>query len=66
MKHHKEHHKHHEMIDNRHVHSSRMEGISRVMQRKGDLHKGQGGKMGMKPEEEAHWRRGDSLTPRGA
>lgn len=43
------------------------EGIKRVLQRKGDMVKGQGGKMGMGHGRESHFeRRGDNLTPRRA
>ena len=52
------------MIDNRKVNDNHQEGIERVKQRKGDMMKGQGGKMGNKPEEKANWRREGSLTPR--
>lgn len=59
------HDKHHsQMIDNRTVHDNHQEGIGRVTQRKGDLKKGQGGRMGENLDK-AHWRRTDaSLTPR--
>lgn len=54
-----------ELIDNRKIHSTRQEGISRVIQRKGEMdQKCQPGKMSGKPTEKAQWRRGDSLTPR--
>jgi hypothetical protein len=53
------------MIDNRMVNSTRQKGIERVMQ-KGKTQTGEPGKMSGKPKEKAHWRRGDSLTPRGA
>lgn len=61
-------HKHHKgaMIDNRMVHDNHQEGIGRVMQRKGDLKPGQGGKMGH-AKEKAHWKRPNSAgTPRPA
>ena len=55
------------MIDNRKVNDNHQGGIERVKQRKGDMHKGQGGKMENKPKEHANWRRsGSSLTPRRA
>jgi hypothetical protein len=56
------------MIDNRMVKDSHQEGISRVMQRKGEEGpKAQSGKMGMKGSSESNWKRGgDSLTPRKA
>ena len=55
------------MIDNKHVNSTRQKGIERVCQKKGDLKKGQGGKMTNAPKEEAHWKRsGTKLTPRQA
>jgi hypothetical protein len=58
---------HKEMMDNRKVHDNHQQGIERVKQRKGDMHKGQGGKMHERPSEQAHWsRKGDSLTPRRA
>jgi hypothetical protein len=53
------------MIDNRRVKDSHQEGIERVKQRQ-EMPKGEPGKMSGKPKEKAHWRRGDSLTPRGA
>jgi hypothetical protein len=50
------------MMDNRMVKEDHQQGIARVMQRKGDLKKGQGGKMGH--VEEAHWRRANAaMTP---
>lgn len=58
------------MIDNRRVKDSHQEGISRVLQRKGELPKGNGhcsGKMGERGGSESHFKReGDSLTPRKA
>lgn len=55
------------MIDNKHVKEDHQEGIKRVMQRKGDMMKGQGGKMRNAPSEQAHWKRsGGKLTPRQA
>lgn len=54
-----------EMIDNRMVKDSHQEGISRVLQRKGDMKVGQGGKMGCKGGSEKNFRRsGEGLTPR--
>ena len=53
------------MIDNKKVNENHQQGIERVKQRKGDLMKGQQGKMGM--GDKANWKReGDSLTPRKA
>lgn len=55
------------MIDNRMVHDTHQEGISRVLQRKHDRRdvEGHHGKMGH--GDKAHWsRRGDTLTPRKA
>jgi len=53
-------------IDNRKVKDDHQEGISRVLMRKGDLKKGQGGKMHAGGNE-ANWKRsGGSLTPRKA
>ena len=53
------------MIDNRKVKESHQKGIESKKQRKGDLMKGQGGKMGK--VEQAHWKRsGDKMTPRKA
>lgn len=53
------------MIDNKKGKVSRQAGIERVKQRKGDLQKGQGGKMSAKGN--ANWKRsGGSLTPRKA
>lgn len=65
------HHKKHEHMHGMH-HEGRTNGfgagISRVMQRGHDkMDKGQGGKMSAtKGVSEAHWKRGDSLTPRKA
>ncbi len=53
------------MMDNKMVKENHQQGIERVMQRKGDMQKGQGGKMGM-GKMEPHWKRGGSLTPREA
>lgn len=53
------------MIDNKHVKESHQEGIKRVLQRKGDLMKGQGGKMHNAPKEQARWGR-ESSTPKSA
>lgn len=56
-----------EMIGNRKVQVTRKEGIKRVMQRKGDLKPGQGGKMSNSPKEKANWKRPDNTnTPVGA
>lgn len=54
----------HEMIDNRKVKDSHQEGISRVVQRKGEGGRvGEPGKMSGKGH--ANWKRsGESLTPR--
>lgn len=54
------------MIDNRMVKDNHQEGISRVMQRKGDLMKGQGGKMGEHGKGMGWKRSSDPLTPRKA
>jgi len=55
------------MMDNRKVKDDHQEGIARVIQRKGDLEVGQGGKMNMKPKEKANWKRPNSAaTPRKA
>ena len=55
------------MIDNRKVQVTRKEGIKRVLQRKGDLKEGQGGKMHNRPEEKARWKRPDNTkSPVGA
>lgn len=54
-----------EMIDNRMVKEDHQEGIGRVLQRKGDLKKGQGGKMHCHTSSESNFKRsGESLTPR--
>jgi hypothetical protein len=53
------------MIDNKRVNENHQQGIERVKQRKGDMMKGQGGKMNNAPKEQAHWRR-DTRTPKGA
>lgn len=52
------------LIDNRKVHDNHQEGISRVIQRKGESGRvGQSGKMEGKGH--ANWKRGgESLTPR--
>jgi hypothetical protein len=56
-----------EMKDNHKVHSNHQKGIERVKQRKGDMEKGQGGKMGDKGASEKHWKRPNSAaTPRHA
>jgi hypothetical protein len=55
------------MNDNRMVNDEHKEGIKRVMQRKGEMKKGQGGHMASKPREHAEWRRPNSAsTPRKA
>ena len=56
------------MIDNRHVSENHQEGIRRVLQRKGDMEVGQGGKMEKSPREKANWRRPEhgATTPRRA
>lgn len=54
------------MIDNRKVEVTRKEGIGRVLQRKGDMQKGQSGCMG-ENRGKADWKRSDTkLTPREA
>jgi hypothetical protein len=56
----------HGMIDNTKVNENHQGGIERVIQRKGDMEVGQGGKMG-KAEEKANWKRpNDANTPRKA
>ncbi len=55
-----------EYADNRMVSDNHQQGIKRVMQRPGDMMKGQGGKMGCKGCNESNWKRGGSLTPRQA
>jgi hypothetical protein len=51
--------------DNRKVNDNHQQGIERVKMRKGDLVKGQGGKMSYNGK--ADWaRKGDKLTPRKA
>jgi hypothetical protein len=56
-----------EMNDNRKVKENHQQGIERVKQRKGDMEKGQGGRMGDKGASEKHWKRPDSaMTPRRA
>lgn len=54
------------MIDNRMVKDSHQEGISRVIQRKGEAGRvGEPGKMSGSPKEKAEWKRSSgSLTPR--
>jgi hypothetical protein len=47
------------MIDNRKVNDNHQQGIERVKQKKGDMQKGQGGKMGK--GDKANWSRKDSL-----
>ena len=57
--------KDHMMKDNRMVKDNHQEGIGRVLQRKGDMEMGQGGKMGKKGISESNFeRKGDCLTPR--
>lgn len=62
--------KHHEykvaegFIDNRMVKDNHQQGIERVKQRRGDMTKGQGGRMSDKGGHESNWKRGDQLTPR--
>lgn len=53
------------MIDNKRVKEDHQQGIKRVLQRKGDMEKGQGGKMNNAPKEQARWKR-DSHTPKCA
>lgn len=54
------------MMDNRKVSDNHQQGIARVMQKKGDMMKGQGGKMGINLEK-AEWKRADAAsTPRKA
>jgi hypothetical protein len=63
------HEKHHEMQDNRMVHSTRQKGIERVLQRKEDRNdvEGHHGAMSHKHRSDASFKRsGDSLTPRKA
>lgn len=45
---------------------SKPECIRNVMQRPGDMEKGQGGKMYNAPKEKARFTRSDKLTPRQA
>ena len=53
------------MIDNKRVKDNHQGGIDRVKQRKGDMERGQGGKMYNAPREQADWKRsGSKLTPR--
>jgi len=52
------------MIDNRNIKDTHKEGIKRKLQRKGDMEKGQGGRMEGKPKQKANWKRGGQLTPR--
>lgn len=68
MKKGREHHKiDNRIIDNGKVKDNHQQGISRVLQRKGDLDVGQGGKMYNSPERHSDWRRSQgSLTPRKA
>lgn len=55
------------MIDNRKVKDDHQKGISRVIQRKGDMPKGQSGRMSNSPKEKANWKRPNSAsTPRKA
>lgn len=53
------------MMDKKRVSGNHQKGIERVLQRKGDMEKGQGGKMNNAPKEQARWRR-DSSTPKCA
>jgi hypothetical protein len=53
----------HEYIDNRKVQVTRKEGIKRVLQRKGDMKPGQGGKMHNRPSEKANWKRPENTNP---
>jgi hypothetical protein len=53
------------MMDNKRVNENHQKGIERVIQKKGDLMKGQGGKMHNEPSEKARWRR-ESSTPKSA
>lgn len=63
----KERHGREDIRDNRKVKGDHQEGIGRVIQRKGDMPVGQGGKMHADPREKANWRRSDSaMTPRRA
>ena len=50
-------------IDNKKVKDNHQQGISRVLQRKGDLKPGQGGKMHNKPEKKSNWKRPDNTLP---
>jgi hypothetical protein len=57
---------HSSMIDNRHVNDNHQQGISRVLQRKGDMEVGQHGKMGMGHHEGSFKRAtGKSVPTRG-
>lgn len=51
------------MKDNRKVSDNHQEGIGRVKMRKGDLVKGQGGKMGESHGKGGFKRSGGSMTP---
>jgi hypothetical protein len=53
------------MMDNKRVSGNHQKGIERVLQRKGDMEKGQGGKMHNAPSEKARWKR-ESSTPKSA
>lgn len=53
------------MIDNKRVGGNHQRGIERVLQRKGDMETGQGGKMYNAPKQAARWRR-ESGTPKCA
>ena len=62
-----EHKPHKEFSDNRLIDDKHQEGIKRVLQRRGDMESGQGGKMGEGRHSESEFNRsGDSLTPRRA
>jgi hypothetical protein len=53
------------MVDNKKVSENHQQGIKRVIQRKGDMEVGQGGKMAAAPSQEANWKRmGNKMTPR--
>jgi hypothetical protein len=52
------------MIDNRKVKDTHQEGISRVKQRKGDMEKGEMGKMTSRGS--ANWSKRSSGTPKSA
>lgn len=55
------------MIDNKKVSDKHQKGIERVKMRKGELGKGQGGKMGIRAKEKGNFKRANSAaTPRKA